>query len=270
MTYDIFNAGDIKFQSAAQSMETVQAQWQIYLQQIDKKLEESLKRAVKHALNEMNKAINGDSKSEPTSVFYLHVTLDEQKKKTDFRPSRDSMKEMIYRVLNKIIDMNKQVFKISERFYQQRQQVSLKMDKLAPVAMLSSALSSSQTGLKAEEIDKLGEEDEKLVPSFRKDKEITGVMKRISRGLEKCNTYLEDSLQTWKREHYTKVWEKSKTLFLKRKKDQRPDASSFEEDIKHYMSVSGEVSTERNNVAVLFVVVDNTEIQTIIKKFCLD
>ena len=46
MTYDIFNAGDIKFQSAAQSMETVQAQWQIYLQQIDKKLEESLKRAV--------------------------------------------------------------------------------------------------------------------------------------------------------------------------------------------------------------------------------
>lgn len=265
-TYDIFNSGDLKFQSATQSMEIVQSQWQIYLQQIDKKLEESLKRAVKHALNEMNKAINGDSKSEPAPVFYLHVTLDEQKQKTDFRPSRDSMKEMIYRVLNKIIDINKSVYKISERFIQQRSLTNQKFDK-APVLALTLS-NPSNAGLKVENPPR--EEDEKCVPNFRKDKEINGVMKRISRGLEKCNTYLDESLQTWKREHYTKVWEKSKTLFLKRKKDQRPDASSFEEDIKHYHSVIGEVSNERNSVAVLFVMVDNTEIQSTIKKFCMD
>ena len=167
-TYDIFNSGDSKFQSATQSMEIVQNQWQIYLQQIDKRLEESLKKAVWHGLNEMSKAINGDSKSEASPVFYLHVTLDEQKQKTDFRPSRDTMKVMIYRVVDKIMDINKQVFKISERFTQQRMIIYQKLDKLAPVAALSSALlSASQTGLKAEDLERLGEEDEKVVPSFQ-------------------------------------------------------------------------------------------------------
>ena len=191
-TYDIFNSGDIKFQSATQSMEIVQGQWQIYLQQIDKKLEESLKRTVKHALNEMSKAVYGDKKSDITPIFYLHVTLDEQKQKTDFRPSRDALKGMIHRVIYKFLEINKQIVKVSERFYQQRMITNQKMDKLAPVAALSAALlTNSQAGLQAEDIDKLAEEDEKFVPAFRDDKEIIGAKKKIQTGLDNCHTFLE-------------------------------------------------------------------------------
>ena len=263
-TYDIFNSGDLKFQSATQSMEIVQAQWQVYLKDVDKKLEESLKRAVKHALSEMNKAINGE-KNEITPVFYLHVTLDEQKQKVDFRPSRDYMRDMIIRVLQKILDINRSVMKISERFEQKKSMNSQKLDKLPPSSLMNVPQAAPVSFLRVEEeID-----EDKCVPAFKdNDQDISKTMKHIKKGIKTNHDSLDASLQTWKREHYTKCWEKSKTLYLKRRKDQRPDAVSFGEDINHYTKVSGEVDNEKNSMPMGFVMVENTEIQSIIKKYC--
>jgi dynein heavy chain len=275
-TYEIFNPQtELKFQWAKSAQETVTQQWQKTLQEIDRRLEESLKRAVRAALSDLNRAINGDNKNEPNPVYRLHVTLDEQQQQTDFRPRREELKSMIYRVLNSVVQITTFFTKLEDRFYDEQAKLAPKADKLTANPMLANALSSSMQPLKKPEEEAKQEDDASVVrssniKSFERDEEIQQVMKRISRGIDKCNHHLDDQLKTWMQEQFRSVWQSSKAPFLKRMKARKPDAPSFEESIKHYHKIIGEVSNERNSVNVLFVLIDNTEIQNILKRFCMD
>lgn len=53
-------------------------------------------------------------------------------------------------------------------------------------------------------------------------------------------------------------------------KARKPDAPSYKESIQYYNGIKTEVSNERNTVAKVFVLIDNSEIQTLLKNFCME
>jgi len=54
----------------------VQREWKSQIGQIDKSLEQALKSAVKRSLQELSKAINGDSKTDPQQLFTVRIVLE--------------------------------------------------------------------------------------------------------------------------------------------------------------------------------------------------
>lgn len=48
----------------------------VFIFQIDKSIEQSLKQSVKRSLQELSRAINGDSKTEPQSLFTVNILLE--------------------------------------------------------------------------------------------------------------------------------------------------------------------------------------------------
>ena len=266
-SYDIFNpTTEAKSNSALQSIEVVSAQWQIYLQKIDKQVEESLKQAVKQALNELNKAINGDTKNKPSPVFRLHIILDEQKGRTDYSPPRDALRRMISKQIENLIDINKFFVRISERFYDSQKELAEKIDKLSTNSSLTAAFLSSILQRPGDS----GTEEPRTIFSFRSDKALKRNWKAIQKGVDQCGVNLESHLEQWMSDQYNEVWEKSKTLFLKRKKEMKPDYTSFEVEIKHYQRLISEVSNMKLTDDEGFVLVDSTRIKETIKRYAYD
>merc|ERR1712151_1315438 len=71
----------------------IQREWKQYVDKIDKKVEEALKKAVKTSLQDLCKALNGDSKTEPSPLFRISAVLDDIR--MDFKPPMNQLKDLL-------------------------------------------------------------------------------------------------------------------------------------------------------------------------------
>jgi len=119
-TYEIFEQAPemMKFPWARNAQDTVDAQWIKYIEDKDKLFEDNLKKAVRSALNELNKAINGDGKTDPNPIFKLTTILDERDQQTNYEPTRKELKKQIKRVIYDIIKITEDVPRIENIFYE--------------------------------------------------------------------------------------------------------------------------------------------------------
>merc|ERR1712222_300142 len=62
----------------------IQREWKSYVEKVDKRIEEALKKAVKTSLQDLCKALNGEKNTEPTPLFRIEAVLDDVK--MDFKP----------------------------------------------------------------------------------------------------------------------------------------------------------------------------------------
>merc|ERR1712190_313706 len=74
----------------------IQREWKTYVEKVDKRIEEALKKAVKTSLQELCKALNGDNKTEPAPLFRIQAVLDEIK--MDFKPPMHQLKDLLQMV----------------------------------------------------------------------------------------------------------------------------------------------------------------------------
>merc|ERR1711897_89229 len=71
----------------------IQREWRAYVDKIDKRIEESLKKCVKTSLQELCRALNGDSKTEPSPLFRISGVLEDVK--MDFKPPMNQLKDLL-------------------------------------------------------------------------------------------------------------------------------------------------------------------------------
>merc|ERR1711972_707557 len=71
----------------------IQREWKTYVDKVDKKIEESLKKAVKTSLQDLCRALNGDSKTEPSPLFRISAVLDDIR--MDFKPPMNQLKDLL-------------------------------------------------------------------------------------------------------------------------------------------------------------------------------
>ena len=53
----------------------VQREWRELVKEVDREVELSLRQTVKRSLQELSRAINGDAKSEPQTLFGVKIVL---------------------------------------------------------------------------------------------------------------------------------------------------------------------------------------------------
>ena len=80
----------------------VQREWKSQINQIDKAFETSLKACVKRSLQDLSKAINGDSKTEPQSLFTVRILLE---KGVNYAPSMIDLTHNLNIVAKEIINV---------------------------------------------------------------------------------------------------------------------------------------------------------------------
>ena len=80
----------------------VQREWKSQINQIDKAFETSLKACVKRSLQDLSKAINGDSKTEPQSLFTVRILLE---KGVNYAPSMIDLTHNLNVVAKEIINV---------------------------------------------------------------------------------------------------------------------------------------------------------------------
>merc|ERR1712139_571695 len=71
----------------------IQREWKAYVEKIDKKIEEALKKCVKTSLQELCRALNGDTKTEPSPLFRISGVLEDVK--MDFKPPMNQLKDLL-------------------------------------------------------------------------------------------------------------------------------------------------------------------------------
>jgi dynein heavy chain len=74
----------------------IQREWRAYVDKVDKKIEEVLKKAVKTSLQDLCRALNGDSKTEPSPLFKISAVLEDIK--MDFKPAMNVLKDLLQMV----------------------------------------------------------------------------------------------------------------------------------------------------------------------------
>merc|ERR1712232_722825 len=74
----------------------IQREWKQYVDKVDKRIEEALKKCVKTSLQDLCRALNGDNKTEPAPLFRINAILDDVK--MDFKPPMNKLKDLLQMV----------------------------------------------------------------------------------------------------------------------------------------------------------------------------
>jgi hypothetical protein len=82
----------------------VKREWRSQVTQIDKMMEVSLKLAVKRSLQELSRAINGDSKTDPQTLFTVQIVL-ESHGRVSYQPSMVNLTHSVNIVAKDIISI---------------------------------------------------------------------------------------------------------------------------------------------------------------------
>ncbi|KAF4745840.1 hypothetical protein FOZ62_021535, partial [Perkinsus olseni] len=74
----------------------VQTEWRRYVDSIDQRILEALKRSMKNSLRDLSRALNGDTKTEVKPLFKLFAMLEGHH--MDFNPTMNELKELLQNV----------------------------------------------------------------------------------------------------------------------------------------------------------------------------
>jgi Fe-S-cluster formation regulator IscX/YfhJ len=176
-----------------------------YVQHIDQKIEESLKRAIKLSMVDLNKTINGDKKTNPTPIFRLSIVLNDEDVKVVFNPTTDYLQTKIQETLNGMVQNVADL---------RRMEIRMKEDRVSKINDMEKAdrekeANEGRPGMRKNEVDyeakkSLPEEIEsRSLPTFDKainaDGDIPNLSKKIMDGVDNTCKQLPDFLQIWKK-----------------------------------------------------------------------
>jgi dynein heavy chain len=79
----------------------VQREWRELVKEVDREVEVSLRQTVKRSLQELSRAINGDAKSEPQTLFGVKIVLENSR--IDYRPTMINLTHVVNIVAKELI-----------------------------------------------------------------------------------------------------------------------------------------------------------------------
>mmetsp|Transcript_26605 Transcript_26605/g.80317 ORF Transcript_26605/g.80317 Transcript_26605/m.80317 type:complete len:159 (+) Transcript_26605:3193-3669(+) len=79
----------------------VQREWRELVKEMDRDIEISLRHTVRRSLQELSRAINGDAKSEPQTLFGVKIVLESSR--IDYRPTMINLTHVVNIVAKELI-----------------------------------------------------------------------------------------------------------------------------------------------------------------------
>ena len=221
----------------------VQREWKSQVTGIDKLMEQSLKSSVKKSLQELSRAINGDSKTDPQTLFTVRIILEANKEGTrvTYKPSMVNLTHSVNLAAKEIISMVSAVPRLRVQSFEQSAASSPPLDA-----------------------------DDKYRPYYdiiSEDSDILRLVVAAMNGMSSSATELQKYLSYW--DKYKALWEMDKDFFIRKYAKQNRNPSQFDADISRYKHQQGEIQGESSNHSINFIRVDCNTLKDGLVGHCL-
>ena len=214
----------------------VQREWKRFQFTIDCQLSDVLRQTAKKSLQEFAKAINGDAKSEPQSLFRVDLVLDNNSVK--YQPSTLQLSETVNEVSKRLLER----LKVIPRILNNVNGLGIKEEYL--------------------EYQKLS-----FYERIANDEEVLKLLLQIMNGIAGCVNEMEKHLSFW--DKYKPLWEMDKGAFIRRyAKTDRP-LSQFVADVTRYREIQKSVQSEDMATNINFMKVDCTQLKAALVAHCI-
>ncbi|KAK7102408.1 hypothetical protein V1264_020630 [Littorina saxatilis] len=206
----------------------VMQHWHSYTVKMDRMAEECIRLNVKHSLQELSRAINGDGKTAPNPLFRIKVILEGDK--VEFSPTLRQLASVVGATGSHLTRA------------------------VADIPRLPNVLTFKKT-------DKAP-----IFEMISRDSECQKIQKTISAGMANNAQHLQSYLSTW--DNYREIWEIQKDAFIRRYQKLNPQVASFDADIGRYTEVANNVQAQETIVNIQFVLLDCSPLKAAILAHC--
>ncbi|PIO38637.1 hypothetical protein AB205_0076840, partial [Aquarana catesbeiana] len=253
-TYEVFKADGPE----------VQQHWIFYTKKIDRLVEEAFRLNIKWSLQELSKAINGDSKTSPSPLFRVMVIL-----QNDFP---GSTAERCAR--GDTLEPNPPLPEGHSRRGEEDTarcivEFSPTLLQLANIVnrVCSEILIAISSFKRLPDI--LTKEKSSLDPIhniLERDEEIKKIQALISGGMATNATLLQAYLKTW--DSFRMIWEPQKDTLIRRYRRLNPMVSAFDADIARYTELANNVQKQETVQNIQFVMLDCSQLKFALVQHC--
>ncbi|XP_045081518.1 dynein axonemal heavy chain 2 isoform X2 [Coregonus clupeaformis] len=212
----------------------VQQHWVVYTEKMDSMVEEALRLNIKWSLQELSKAINGDSKTSPNPLFRVQVVLRQEPpgatSQVEFSPTLQKLAQIVNNISSQLISTISVFKRLPDLLTRRRSQ-------------------------------------RKPVPCIiEQDEEIGKIQAAVAAGMTANAGHLQAYLKTW--DKHREIWEINKDPFIRRYQRLNPPVSSFDADIARYTEVANNVQKEETVLSVQFVLLDCAPLKFSLVQHC--
>ncbi|KAL0970220.1 hypothetical protein UPYG_G00238880 [Umbra pygmaea] len=212
----------------------VQQHWVEYTEKMDVMLDEALRLNIKWSLQELSRAVNGDSNTSPNPLFRVQVVLRQEDPgaaaKVEFSPTLQKLAQMVNNISSQLISTISVFKRLPDLLTHRRSQRK-------PVHCI-----------------------------IEQDEEIGKIKSAIAAGMTSNAGLLQAYLKTW--DQHRDIWEINKDSFIKRYQRLNPSLSAFEGDIGRYMEVANNIQKEETVFNIEFVLLDCAPLKFSLVQHC--
>ncbi|CAM9180031.1 unnamed protein product [Ectocarpus fasciculatus] len=224
-------------------MSEVQREWRSQINQIDRTVEQALKHCVKRSLQELSKAINGDSKTDPQTLFTVRIILETVRVAVSYKPSIVNLTTSVNLVAKDLIGM---------------------VTIIPRLKNMNFDVSEAEGGAPAPvEKDKI----KSYYDIISDDNDILRIVVQIMNGMSSTATELQKYLSYW--DKYKALWEMDKEAFIRKYAKANRGPVQFDADITRYKNLQGEIQSDAMSHSVNFVRVDCMTLKDALVGHCL-
>jgi dynein heavy chain len=214
----------------------VQSEWIAYCASIDQDIENALRMMVKKSLQEISRAINGETKTDVSPLFKMNVLLEDNR--VSLQPSSSALSQMVNGIASELITGVKVVPRVTE---------------------LINETQPNEDG-----------ETEKLPSFFERilndkdilEKTMVAIMEGMTGNVDGTTKYAAG----W--DKYKTIWERNKEKHIERYASQNHDVAAFETDIMYYRKLAEEVKSEETYMNINFVKLDCSMLKQQLTEHC--
>ena len=226
----------------------VQREWRDLVKVANRDVEAALRQAVKRSLLELSRAINGDAKTEPQTLFGVQIALDAGH--INYRPSMINLTHVVNVVAKELIS----IVAVVPR---------LRADLTAAGQPLTDAgVAGPQGNNNNETIDR----NPTLYSVISNDEEILKIVVQIMNGMSSTATELQKFLGYW--EKYKPIWEMDKDAYIRRYAKANRNLKHYDDDVTKHRNQQMDIQKESISHAINFVQIDCTLLKAALVAHC--
>ncbi|XP_069015317.1 dynein axonemal heavy chain 2 [Embiotoca jacksoni] len=211
----------------------VQEHWVTYAEKMDQMVEEALRRNIKHSMQKLSRAINGDGKTSPNPLFKVLVVLRQASPqatpKVEFSPAPEKLAETV--------NMMPQLINIISEFKRLPELLSCKVSPGNPIHI-----------------------------NIEQDEEIRKIQDAVANGMKANASHLQDYLKSW--DKHKEIWDSNKDVIIQRYQKFNQPVTSFDADIHRYTEKANNVQQEEMVCNINFVMLDCSPLKSSLVQHC--
>jgi len=246
----------------------VKREWRSQITQIDKAVEVALKHAVKRSLQELSRAINGDSKTEPLTLFTVQVILEAHGRVT-YQPSMVNLTHSVNIVAKDIISIVTSFPRVRGQTFETGPGAGAAA--AAAAAASDAPVAEEKTGQPdAGQAAPAKVEDDKFKSYYEiisDDNDILRIVVMVMNGMSSTAAELQKYLSFW--DKYKVLWEMDKDTYIRKYAKANRPPTQFDNDITRYKLQQQEIMGETSYHMINFVRVDCNVLKDSIAGHCL-